>query len=84
MIAAGYVGELKEVKIPEKVSVASLTPEKLDAAFADQGNTRVEAVSISEGSRGQLFGNEDSSADNFLFTSLAKSGGRSHLILLYL
>ena len=45
---------------------------------------KVEAVSVSEGSRGQLFGDEDSSADNFLFTSLAKSGGRSHLILLYL
>ena len=68
------------VKIPEKVPVASLTPEKLDAAFADLGNMRVEAVSISEGSRGQLFGNKDNSADNFTFTSLAKSGGRSHSI----
>ena len=68
------------MKIPEKVPVASLTPEKLDAAFADLGNMRVEAVSISKGSRGQLFGNEDSSADNFTFTSLAKSGGRSHSI----
>ena len=84
MIVAGYVGELKEVKIPEKVSVASLTPEKLDTAFADLRNMMVEAVSVSEGSRGQLFGNEHCSADNFSFTSLAKSGGRSHLIVLYL
>ena len=60
MIVAGYVGELKEVKIPEKVSVSSLTPEKLDAAFADLGNMRVEAVSISEARE-----------DNFLATRIA-------------
>ena len=81
MTEAGYVGRLQTVKISQKVSVASLTLQKMDKAFESLEQCLLEVIIISDSSRKHLFGNKDSSADQYSFTSLAKSGGKSHLTL---
>lgn len=81
MTEAGYVGRLQTVKISQKVSVASLTLQKMDKAFESLEQCLLEVITISDSSRKHLFGNKDSSADQYSFTSLAKSGGKSHLTL---
>ena len=81
MIAAEYVGKLETVTIPQKISVASLTLKKLDAAFAQLDGLPLEVVTIKEESKAFLFGSRDSSPDRYSFTSLSKSSGRSHLTL---
>ena len=81
MTEAGYVGRLQTVKISQKVSVASLTLQKMDKAFESLEQCLLEVITISDSSRKHLFGNKNSSADQYSFTSLAKSGGKSHLTL---
>ena len=62
-------------------SVVSLTLQKMDKAFESLEQCLLEVITISDSSRKHLFGNKDSSADQYSFTSLAKSGGKSHLTL---
>ena len=81
MIDDGYVGEVERTKIQHKISVASLSINKMDHAFDHLEEALVEVVSITQDSRKHIFGSQGSKANDYSFTTLARNGGRSHLTL---